>query len=501
MNFLDQKSAKTLRLLFVGLAFLVAVLHNLLTWHIPLGPGFAVSVLAYLGGFIFLMSVTHRIRQRLAFFLLVPIGILTVDVVIYNNVLVHYFLPLIICGLLFVFSALLTLQNPNRLRLAFLQLPIVRRLPQVIRHWLTIWHDLTQWKFGNGVPGTIRQVGMGILMAIPFLFLFGFLFSRADAIFSQTITNFLHISIPEEIVARLIQITFLTLCLGGFFYILIDAAYVLHYVEKKFPKPNQIIFSVFLGLLNGLFLLFVLIQIRYLFGAAPFVLEHGMTFATYARSGFFELVWVMILASVLQLVIYRAHHEHQTSSVVTLLQVVLLIQVGVVAVSALRRMHVYQDAYGFTVLRLYVEWFIYFSLAMLFLAMVCIFSRWSAYRLVAMLMIFSLVSFTIVASVNVERRIARKNITRYLEQRDVKKFDIYYLTSLSADAMDSLRILMQPNIYTGLSTNILVGLQQYWEGLRHEQDTRIKHWQSWNFYLSTCRNTNSSTVFSPSLSC
>jgi hypothetical protein len=42
-----------------------------------------------------------------------------------------------------------------------------------------------------------------------------------------------------------------------------------------------------------------------LFGNADFVSKSGITFADYARNGFFELVWVLVLASLVILVVYR----------------------------------------------------------------------------------------------------------------------------------------------------------------------------------------------------
>jgi hypothetical protein len=52
-----------------------------------------------------------------------------------------------------------------------------------------------------------------------------------------------------------------------------------------------------LGLLDLLFASFVLVQVRYFFGGAAHVLETtGLTYSEYARRGFFELVWVAVLA-------------------------------------------------------------------------------------------------------------------------------------------------------------------------------------------------------------
>ena len=63
-----------------------------------------------------------------------------------------------------------------------------------------------------------------------------------------------------------------------------------------FPRPTALSLgivetSVVLGLLDALFLAFVAVQVCYLFGGAERVVETaGLTYAEYARRGFFDLV-------------------------------------------------------------------------------------------------------------------------------------------------------------------------------------------------------------------
>ena len=54
--------------------------------------------------------------------------------------------------------------------------------------------------------------------------------------------------------------------------------------------------GIVLGLLNLLFLAFVIVQVRYLFGGAAGSPAQPSTYAEYARRGFFKLVAVTALA-------------------------------------------------------------------------------------------------------------------------------------------------------------------------------------------------------------
>ena len=65
---------------------------------------------------------------------------------------------------------------------------------------------------------------------------------------------------------------------------------------SRLPTLGAVETGTILGLLNLLFLSFVLVQIRYFFGgAATIAATAGLTYTQYARSGFFQLVWVAAL--------------------------------------------------------------------------------------------------------------------------------------------------------------------------------------------------------------
>jgi hypothetical protein len=118
--------------------------------------------------------------------------------------------------------------------------------------------------------------------------------------------------------------------------------------------------GVVLGLLDLLFLAFVVVQFRYLFGGAELVeVSPTLTYSEYARRGFFELVtvaalllpimllldWVARLDSPRHRLIYRA------------LAGLLVVLLFVVIVSALQRMRLYTLELGLTELRLYTTAF------------------------------------------------------------------------------------------------------------------------------------------------
>ncbi len=114
--------------------------------------------------------------------------------------------------------------------------------------------------------------------------------------------------------------------------------------------------GVMLGLLDLLFLAFVAVQVRYFFGGSALVqATTGLTYAEYARSGFFELVAVAALVLPFLLFVHwllRPDDARGQRAFRWLAgaQIALLF---VIMASAFERMRLYQAEYGLSEQRLY----------------------------------------------------------------------------------------------------------------------------------------------------
>ena len=104
-----------------------------------------------------------------------------------------------------------------------------------------------------------------------------------------------------------------------------------------------------LGVLDTLFIAFVAVQASILFGGHTHVLEtEGLTYAEYARQGFWQLLWVSGLTMLVLSGVIRVAGR-ATAADRRLLRVLvgtLCATSVVVVISAIHRMWVYQQAYG-----------------------------------------------------------------------------------------------------------------------------------------------------------
>lgn len=448
MNFITKNpdTSRYLRLGYIAFALIIAVLYDLFFWKQETGIAFPLFVVVYLAGFLLITTLTNQFRQRWPLLLLLPIAVLSIDTILYNNELVSFLGTKVVFLLSVVFSLVSTLANPHGHPFLFRQIPLLHSIDLPFTKWSQMYKDLLRWN-GATDKDTARKVAIGLVISLPILFIFTILFMQADAVFSQWLDKVFNITdvISLEGLWRVVRVLILTVFIGSFFYCIFSDSHELGHKEYSVFKFDRIITGIVLGLVNILFLMFVAIQFKYMFGSASFVLENGLGYAEYARKGFFELAWVVALAALLVIVVYRSFVRHGISKIITALQVLLVAQVGVVAVSALKRMYLYQDAYGFTVLRLYVEWAIYLILLVLAFTIISLLFKISFRKFWYANLIVGVVAFTMVATINVDKMIAKENIDRFLQQG--KELDLQYLDQLSTDILPVFhQLLNQENI-------------------------------------------------------
>ena len=177
--------------------------------------------------------------------------------------------------------------------------------------------------------------------------------------------------------------------------------------------------TVPLAVLVALFAAFVALQLSALFAGHDYVLRTaGLTYAEYAREGFAQL----LVAAALTLVVIAAAARWATVS--RLLVGALCVLTLVVLASALTRLDLYMQAYGFTRLRLTAEAVILWLGALFALLLIAGGRRWLPRATVAL----TAVAMLALAISNPDRRIATQN----LKHRG--PVDERVLRELSADA-------------------------------------------------------------------
>ena len=276
------------------------------------------------------------------------------------------------------------------------------------------------------------RVGASVAVAVLLVVVFGALFASADHTFAALVDAAVPATNGVEVVAaafRFLAVAAIALGTGylaagrpGFDDLPPAVPRLVRRAEWVLP----------LAALDLVFLVFIGVQVADLTGGVP----DGATYSGYARSGFWQLDVVTVLTLLVLGVAARV--APRVERVDRLLLRVLLGTLAVctlaVVASAIRRLSLYEDAYGFTRLRVLVG-AVELWLGVVFLLVIVAGVRLRAGWLPRAVVGTGLVGLLVVAAVNPDRFIAERNVDRYARTGDI---DLLYLATLSADAAPAL---------------------------------------------------------------
>ncbi len=326
----------------------------------------------------------------------------------------------------------------------------------------------------------LKRVIIGILMALPFLVFFGVLFASADLAFKQLVDSVFRFQISDELFAHVILVvgTFVV-GLGLFAYLFnvppeqnVSETSEAIKLEKEITD-RKIEVRVFLWLIAGLFAVFLVFQIAYLFGGAINISQGSFTYAEYARKGFWELLTVAFFSLVI-LVIMDKYTISKGARVswFTIPSLVMIGEIFIIIISAFKRLMLYQSAYGLTTLRLYVSGFIIF-LGVIFVILAI--KLWSEKedRFFAFGAFLSAIAFLVILNLlNPDAFVAKKNLQRFAETGNI---DASYLGTLSADATP---VIM--DAYDRFNSEDTAVLRESLSARKAELERERADWQSYN---------------------
>ena len=284
----------------------------------------------------------------------------------------------------------------------------------------------------------------GLVIALPLVLIFGGLFCAADAAFAKQIGNIFKIDIWQTILSTW-MVYVLSILAGGILRTMSHSNSKLNMTfSEALQNGGETIkgglgfteTATILGALNVLFGSFVGVQVKYLFGGSHLVkVTEGLTYAEYARHGFFELICVSVLVIPLLLYLdYQCRRNGKGSEIgFRSLSGLMLALLSVVIISAVQRMSLYSQEYGYTELRLYTTGFMYW------LTSVCLIFGITVLRnrrdkFIPMTFVSGLVSITMLHFYNPDAETMRVNIAMNTK----RAIDRDYALTLSEDSIPEL---------------------------------------------------------------
>lgn len=294
-----------------------------------------------------------------------------------------------------------------------------------------------------------NQAFKGLAIAVPILALVTALLFSADAVLAYWASQWLQYFRLDEVLQHTLIMLLVVVLFGSFLYSAsIDESHLAPRTAKRIWESATV--GMVLGLLCVVYALFCGVQFVYLFGGAG--LPGDLTYADYARKGFFELITV---AGINLVIFFACLFKAKESRGVRALLAALAALTLVMVCSGLKRLAMYIEAYGLTWQRVFSFTFM-LALALTFMA--CI-TRLFAYRLPLVRVSLGLVAvwYACLALGNVEAVMVRWNLMHmdeqvqairedqhlgrfgeYLSDTAIVKQRMAYLGSLSSDAVPAL---------------------------------------------------------------
>jgi hypothetical protein len=417
-----------------GVALILGVCFDQFFYEASLGIGFPLYLALVVAGLFFLSARLGKGVDKQVIWLLIPLAFFGTMVFVRSSDLLT-FLNVVASVLLLLLIAEASLGRAVRhfsieeyAGISFVPLKFL----QPLRH--TSADLILDRKLDEEQRALVSQITSGLLMALPALFVFGLLFSSADLIFRSYITRILDIRIDAEAIWRLVLVVFVGLSfVGAYSYIFRGASPPNALASReKSHSIGYVEIAIFLGSINGLFLVFIVVQFAYLFGGERNIALPGVTYADYARRGFFQLMAVAVLSLLVLWTIDKFIALRDAGRIFKTLGSSLIAQVFVIMISAFMRLLLYERAYGFTTLRLYSHAFIVFLAVVFILFLHKIIQdrgepEFAFHSFIAVIM--SLVGMNLL---NPDAFIARRNVERFATSTEM---DVDYLASLSDDAV------------------------------------------------------------------
>ncbi len=450
--------------------------------------GFASYVIILLASLL-LYARTEKVQAvRHNLFLLIPILFCTVMLVIR----VDDFLAVLNIGAITGATLLLVyfFANGSIARQEILDYPI-KATVSAFAVWTRPFGELFQtgkW-FGEqrGRWGHLAPFARGAAITVPVVAVFVVLLSSADEVFAdlvQKVLNIFSFKNPGTFIDQTIFAgVFAWMAIGGLTYALMprkakrmpgmQAPSVDELLGKPPVQPFTLGFTEITMLLSSVCIVFgtfVGIQFVYLFGGQRNIDISKFNYADYVHRGFAELVIVGVLTLGLAYILHAIGHptSKRQNTIFRGLTTLLMLLTGVILASAFQRLHLYEQAYGYTSLRLLIYVFIGW-LAFLFagfaLSLYWLPESMNVFSLTMLIAVFGFVATLDI--INPDAFVA----TQIIQRGDI---DPLYLSTLSNEAIPALVSLVDaPEPGTrSIIRNTLAQRRSSLASYRHQNDWR-----------------------------
>lgn len=420
--------------ILIGALFL-SLWQSLLFWKQDLG----ISVLLFTIPIIWITTklLKGNIKNKKALLISIPIIVLSSTYFIFDN-LTFYLINIVLIPILYLIMVIWAISDFQIKSIIYKIILMIfeplNYIGDVIRAVLKEFNpkekdeQIGEKKEKNNIfkavcfTGTIALIVIGLLCSAD---------NEFAKIFS-TIFKDINIFNVSELTGRIIIIIIAFFYFAGFFMNMLDKENGLKEFEKdeKAEKKESYTIRMMITVLNLVYLVFCFTQIKVLFA------EQNIKYSEFARKGFFQLMIVSLINIVM---ILKANNKNlketeKQEKYKKTMCIVMVIFTLIIIISAFARMTLYQQNYGYTRLRILVDYTLITEIILLIPTIIYILKN--KIDLIKTYFVIIITMYCLVNFINIDKIIMKNNFNRYKETGYI---DLNYLMEMNnSDLIEQL---------------------------------------------------------------
>ncbi len=410
-------------------SILLSIVQSILFYGKELGISIILFLILANGILYYILYKKNKIYNKKGFFLLIPIALLGSTYFIFAN-RVFYAMNLLVLALLHIL--MYAIVTNNFIHTGNIAVDTAIDLEDAI----TITKEKTKKVIGKQKiveKERIKKVAISVFFVFVIVGIILLLLASADSIFASLFSGvsvfFKNMNMPT-IWSLMLRVVIIAVVYLFFLNYTLKLQKEYKQEEKKTKNvKNEYEFTIKLLLiaLNIIYLVFCFIQIKSLF--AKINMQETFNYANYARTGFFQLMFVSIINFAIILVSNRYDKK-----LIKILNLLLVIFTVVIAISSMYRMYMYEMEYGLTYLRMFVYIILVTEIICFIPILLSILNK--RQHFIKACFIIVLCIYCVINYMNLEKIIIKKNMDRQISSVPV---DYEYIASIASE--DSFNIL------------------------------------------------------------
>lgn len=423
---------------------ILAIIQSILFYGKEIGISMLIFSIIGNGLISYILIRKNKIKNKKGFFLIIPIILLSSTYFIFANTTFYIANIFIIIILnLTMYAIAITPKN-------YLRGYIVNSF-ELLKNTITGCKegiDYTKEKSKENIKikntiekENVKKIAISLLIVFAVVGVVIGLLISADSIFANIFENIanvfknINISSTLRFVIRLVLIVVAYILILSFI-LKLNKEYNYQAKELK-TNNNKYAFTIKLLLiaLNIVYLVFCFIQIESLF--AKINIDTDFNYASYARTGFFQLMFVSFINFAVILLSNKFNENKEKS--IKILNLFLVIFTIIIAISSMYRMYMYQTEFGLTYLRMFV--YIILITEILTFVPITIYIFYEKFDFMKCSFAIWICVYCVINFINIERIIVDTNVNRTSSTRGI---DYEYICSIaSEDSFDILEAELQ----------------------------------------------------------